>query len=227
MRTPLAGITGAATTLMDDPGVLSDAERSSLLAAIQEEAFRMHRLVTNLLDLTRLESGAVRLNAEWVPAEELLGSAIHHLGRLGEGRQIEVSLEKPGMPLFGDPLLLEQVFINLLENALKFSPTSAPVQVKVVRVPHANMVLVADHGPGIPEGLELKIFEKLYRVPEQVSSNGTGAGLGLAICRGIIQAHEGSIQASNRSGGGAQFQVVIPFEGEPPESVDEEDSIEC
>ena len=227
LRTPLAGITGAATTLVEDPGVLSQPERDALLGAIQEEAFRMHRLVSNLLDLTRLESGAVALHREWLPIEEVIGSALNHLGRPGEGRDIRVALDQPSRLVHGDPLLLEQVLINLVENALKFSPVESPVEVNVFGTATSTMILVRDHGPGIPEGYETRIFDKLFRLPGRTPASGSGAGLGLAICQGIVQAHGGRIQVSNRPEGGAQFQVTLPFQEDPPATLTEEASDEC
>jgi len=222
LRTPLAGITGAATTLIEDPGVLSDQERSALLVEIQDEAFRMHRLVSNLLDLTRLESGAVALHREWLPAEEVVGSALSHLGRPGEGRDIQVSLDRPDILLHGDSILLEQVVINLVENALKFSPVDQPVEVRIFETGQATTIIVSDHGPGIPAGYETRIFDKLFRLPGRSPGSGSGAGLGLAICQGIVQAHGGWIEVSNRPQGGAQFVVFIPFEGEPPANPEED-----
>lgn len=220
LRTPLAGITGSATTLLEDPGVLSETERSGLLLAIQEEAFRMHRLVSNLLDLTRLESGAIALRREWIPVEEVVGSALSHLGRIAEGRDIQVELDRPETLFHGDSVLLEQLVINLVENALKFSQASQSVEIKVYGTGKGTTLIVADEGPGIPEGLEIRIFDKLFRSPSQEGHS--GAGLGLAICQGICRAHGGSIQVSNRPQGGAQFVVSLPYEGERPADLIEE-----
>lgn len=218
LRTPLAGITGSATTLMEDHGVLTEAERAALLGAIQDEAFRMHRLVSNLLDLTRLESGSIPLRREWIPAEEVVGSALSHLGQLGEGRDIQFHIDRPTTLLRGDSVLLEQVLINLVENALKFSPADQPVEIQIHGTGKGVSLLVSDHGPGIPEGLESRIFEKLFRV----HGGGAGAGLGLAICQGIVQAHGGHIQANNRPQGGAQFVVWLPYDADPPSDLVEE-----
>lgn len=222
LRTPLAGITGSATTLLEDPGVLSPAERNALLGAIQDEAFRMHRLVSNLLDLTRLESGAMALRREWVPAEEVVGSALAHLGRSTEGRDIQVRVDRASTMFHGDPILLEQLLINLVENALRFSPMDQPVEVQIYGTGKGATLLVCDQGPGIPEGFEARIFDKLFRLPGRVPNAGSGAGLGLAICQGIAKAHGGAIQAGNRPQGGAQFIVSLPYEGQPPEDPIEE-----
>ncbi|MBP1626337.1 MAG: osmosensitive channel signal transduction histidine kinase [Holophagaceae bacterium] len=220
LRTPLAGITGSATALLEDPGCLSLAERDALLGAIQDEAYRMHRLVTNLLDLTRLESGTLKLNREWLPAEEVVGSALSHLGRPGEGRDVRVEVDRPDTFLQGDGLLLEQLLINLVENALKFSPEDQPVEVRVFGTGKGASLMVSDHGPGIPPGMEERIFEKLFRGADAPS--GRGAGLGLAICRGIAIAHGGQIQVSNRAQGGASFLVSLPYHGEPPRGLSED-----
>ncbi len=222
LRTPLAGITGSATTLMEDPGTLNAAERNALLGSIQEEAFRMHRLISNLLDLTRLESGSIQLRREWLPAEEVVGSALNHLGTLGEGREIQFLSGHPAPLLWGDSVLLEQVLINLVENALKFSPADKPVEIQIHGTDKGVSVLVSDHGPGIPEGLEARIFEKLFRA----HGGGAGAGLGLAICQAIVRAHGGHVQANNRPQGGAQFVAWLPYDGVPPVEPVEE-SREC
>ena len=218
LRTPLAGITGSATTLMEDPGVLTAAERTALLGSIQDEAFRMHRLISNLLDLTRLESGSIQLKREWIPAEEVIGSALNHLGQIGEGREIQFHSDHPATLLRGDSVLLEQLLINLVENALKFSPPDQPVEIQIHGTGKGVSILVSDHGSGIPEGLETRIFEKLFRVHR----GGAGAGLGLAICQGIVRAHDGHIQANNRPQGGAQFVVWLPYDADPPVEPPEE-----
>nr|WP_320133954.1 sensor histidine kinase KdpD [uncultured Holophaga sp.] len=214
LRTPLAGITGSATALLEDHGTLDESDRTSLLTAIQEEAFRMHRLVTNLLELTRLESGTLKPKLEWLPAEEVVGSALTHLGRIAEGRQIHSRIEGRSALIHGDPLLLEQLLINLMENALKFSEEDQPIDIEIIPAPGGTFLQVADRGPGIPEGLESRIFEKLFRGPREGRS--LGAGLGLAICKGIVEAHEGRIQATNRPGGGAVLQAWLPQHGVPP-----------
>lgn len=220
LRTPLAGITGSATTLLEDPGVLSESERAALLGAIQEEAFRMHRLVSNLLDLTRLESGKIELRREWIPAEEVVGSALSHLGNPAEGREIKVHVDRPGILFHGDSILLEQVVTNLVENALKFSPTTKPVEIQVYGTGKGVSLIVSDYGPGIPEGFEARIFDRLFRLPG--GDKRAGAGLGLAICHGIALAHGGRIQVNNRPQGGAQFVVSFPYDGEPPADLPEE-----
>ncbi|HEX7480139.1 MAG TPA: ATP-binding protein, partial [Polyangiales bacterium] len=212
LRTPLAAITGAATTLRDADGVPLE-QRSDLLQTICEEAERLERLLGNLLDMTRVEARALGVKREWVPLEELIGSALTRLeGKLGS-RVVETDLPTD-LPLLGaDPVLLEQVFVNLIENACKYTPPQTPIEVKA-RVANATVTIeIADRGPGIPAGDEERVFDKFYRGPHVGIG---GVGLGLPICRGIVDAHGGSIRAENRVGGGAVFRIDLPLVGEAP-----------
>jgi two-component system sensor histidine kinase KdpD len=213
LRTPLATITGAVTTLRDSAAHFSPAQEDELLSDIQSEAARLERLVSNLLDMTRVESGGLRIQREWVPLEELVGSALTRLDRVLKGRAVEVSIA-PGLPLLSvDPILIEQVLVNLVENATKYTPTDARIDIDG-RVDGDQIVVeVRDRGPGIRPGDEHRVFEKFYRGTEQGVS---GAGLGLAICKGIVDAHGGSINVENRTGGGATFRVTLPVPAEAP-----------
>jgi two-component system sensor histidine kinase KdpD len=214
LRTPLGGITGAASTLLADHGELPASSRKDLLETIHEEGNRLQRLVTNLLDVTRLESGVVDLAKDWVPLEELVGVALERLqGTLGD-RVIKVELPANLPMVQADPVLLGQVLINLLENACKFSPADQPIEIKGWATERAITLSVTDHGQGIPAGEEEHIFEKLVRFPQ--GDTRPGAGLGLAICKGVVQAHGGRIQATNRPSGGAQFLVSLPLGVAPP-----------
>ncbi len=207
LRTPLASITGAATSLRDD-GALSEAVRRELLDAICDEAERLERLVANLLDMTRIDSGAVVLKRDWVPLEEMVGSAFTRLEhRLGQ-RPVTVDLPADLPLLFVDPLLIEQVFVNLIENAAKYTPPGSPIEVCAAVEGEQVRVDVLDRGPGLPSGAEERLFEKFYR-GSHVGVR--GIGLGLAICRWIIQAHGGRIHAEKRAGGGATFRLTIPL----------------
>ncbi|MGA2083505.1 MAG: sensor histidine kinase KdpD [Holophaga sp.] len=214
LRTPLGGITGAASTLLEDDGQLSPEARRDLLETIHQEGNRLQRLVTNLLDVTRLESGVVDLAKEWVPLEEVVGSALDRMASQLGDREIKVQLP-PKLPLVqADPVLLGQVIINLVENADKYSPPGQPVEIKAWATERSITLSVTDHGPGIPEGSEEKIFEKLTRY--QQGDTRPGAGLGLAICKGVVVAHGGKIMAGNRPSGGAQFLVSLPLGPNPP-----------
>jgi two-component system sensor histidine kinase KdpD len=220
LRTPLGGITGAASTLLADRGGLPEAARRDLLETIHEEGDRLQRLVTNLLDVTRLESGVVDLAKDWVPLEEVVGSALDRLVPQLGSRKVKVDLPANLPMVQADPVLLGQVIINLVENACKFSPADQPIEIKGWATERAVTLSVTDHGPGIPEGQEEHIFEKLVRFPQGEAR--PGAGLGLAICKGVVQAHGGRIQATNRPSGGAQFMISLPLGAAPPAPPSEE-----
>jgi two-component system, OmpR family, sensor histidine kinase KdpD len=213
LRTPLGAISGAATALREGTGDLAPSQRAELLDTVCEEAERLERLVRNLLDMTRLESGMLHVKREWVPLEEIVGAAINRLEAQLVGRVVRTELPEE-LPLVSvDPVLVEQVFINLLENARKYTPAGSPIEVAARATEHETIVEIADRGPGLPSGSEARIFEKFFRVK---GSSLPGAGLGLAICRGVINAHGGTIVAENRDGGGALFRIVLPRVGEAP-----------
>jgi two-component system, OmpR family, sensor histidine kinase KdpD len=213
LRTPLAVITGGASTLLEARGSVDDAVRRELLQTICREGQRLDRLIGNLLEMTRLESGAVRVQKEWQPVEEVVGAALHSLeARLGT--QTVVTHLAPDLPLVPlDAILIQQVLINLIENAHKYADGEQPIEIGAT-IHEGELVLdVADRGAGIEPGQEQKVFDKFYRAPR---SAGSGAGLGLAICRGIVIAHGGRISAENRQGGGASFRITLPLGGQPP-----------
>ena len=213
LRTPLATITGAVTTLRDSAAHFSRAQEDELLSDIQAEAARLERLVGNLLDMTRVESGSLRIQREWIPLEELVGSALNRLDRVLKSRPVDVSIEA-GLPLLSvDPILIEQVLVNLIENAAKYTPAGTHVDIDG-RVESDHIVVeVRDRGPGIRPGDESRVFEKFYRGSDQSVS---GAGLGLAICKGMVEAHGGTIAVENRTGGGATFRITLPVPSETP-----------
>jgi two-component system sensor histidine kinase KdpD len=215
LRTPLAGISGAASSLLETGSVLEPAEREELLRTIHEEADRLNRLVGNLLQATRLEAGAVEVRKEWHPLEELVGAALARVERPLAGRPVAVRLP-PDLPLVPlDGALIEQVLVNLLENAIRHASGSSPIEVSAWARADDVTVEVADRGPGLPAGAERQIFERFVRDP---AGRGTGGvGLGLTVCRGIVEAHGGRIWAEARPGGGLLFRFTVPREGKPPE----------
>ncbi|HYO95885.1 MAG TPA: sensor histidine kinase KdpD [Polyangiaceae bacterium] len=216
LRTPLAVITGAASTLVQSP-TLDAAAREDLSKTILEESERLNRLIRNLLDMTRLESGTVKVNKEWLPLEEVVGSALNRLEARLAGRDVSVRLarELPLAPF--DAVLIEQVLINLLENATKYS--AGPLEINATHTREEVIVEVADRGDGIPVGQEARIFEKFERAARERGPS--GVGLGLAICRAIVAAHGGRIWAHNRSAGGASFHFALPIAGKAPSVVTE------
>jgi K+-sensing histidine kinase KdpD len=217
LRTPLAAITGAATTLRDESAAIDSGQQRDLLDTICEEADRLERLVRNLLDMTRLESGALAVTRQWMPLEEIVGSALTRLESQLEGRPVRTDLPAELPLVSADAILLEQVFVNLLENAAKYTPPGSPIEI-VARADvddKAIAIEVCDRGPGISPGDESRLFEKFFR-GRPTEPGATSAGLGLAICRGVISAHGGTIAAANRPGGGAVFRMTLPIVGTPP-----------
>jgi two-component system sensor histidine kinase KdpD len=221
LRTPLGAITGAATTLRDASAELTPGQRGELLDAICEEAQRLERLVGNLLDMTRVEAGALQIKREWVPLEEVVGSALSRVESQLAGRQLTIDLPATLPLVWVDPVLLEQLFVNLLDNGTKYTPAGTPLQISA-RVSHGAVeVDLADRGAGFAGADVDRLFEKFTRgghpgVP--------GAGLGLAICRGIVEAHGGTLTALNRPDGGALFRLRLPLgHGPSPSAAPESD----
>jgi two-component system sensor histidine kinase KdpD len=219
LRTPLSAITGAASTLLQRDVLLDTDSRLDLVTTIQEEAEHLNRIIKNVLDMTRLESGAIQVNKEWQSLEEVVGVVLNRLGDRLEDHPVTVNL--PGnLPLIPfDELLLEQVLVNLFDNAIKYTPAGTPLELSASEAFYTVTVELADRGPGIPSGEEEHIFEKFVR-GRGVSG---GVGLGLAICRTIINAHGGKIWAENREGGGAVFRFTLSSAGLPPPPKKEEE----
>jgi two-component system sensor histidine kinase KdpD len=210
LRTPLGVVTGATSSLLDEHGPRDPGVRRELLQTAHEEALRLNRLVSNLLDMTRLEAGALKVRKEPQPLEEVVGAALGRLEDRLAGREVTTSIphDLPLVPF--DSALIEQVLINLLENATKYSPPKSAIEVAAFADGASVEVAVSDRGPGVGEEDVDRVFEKFYRVR---AGEGGGAGLGLAICRGIVVAHGGRIWVENREGGGASFRFTLPLEG--------------
>jgi two-component system, OmpR family, sensor histidine kinase KdpD len=209
LRTPLVSITGALSALEGDD-TLEASARHSLVETAREEADRLNRLVGNLLDMTRLESGALQVKREPCDVQDLIGAALGQMEDRFSERQIRVDVS-PDIPLVGmDFVLLVQVLINLLDNAIKYSPDNSPLDIHAGLHYGEIQVAVIDRGIGIPPEDLSRVFDKFYRVqrPEQV----TGTGLGLAISKGIIEAHGGRIWAGGREGGGTIITFALPLE---------------
>jgi two-component system sensor histidine kinase KdpD len=208
LRTPLGAIEGAASTLLAVGSSLDEATRRELVETVHEESQSLARRVSNLLDMTRLEAGAVRLRQEWQPFDEVLGTALQQLERTLDGREVVTHLP-PGLPpLRIDTVLVGQVLVNLLENAVKYSPAGSPLEVAARAEGAEVLISVLDQGPGIAHGEERRIFEKFHRAT--LDRGAPGVGLGLAICRAIVRAHGGRIWAENRGEGGAAFRLTLP-----------------
>jgi two-component system sensor histidine kinase KdpD len=214
LKTPLAGVLGAAGTLRDLSSKLSDVQKADLLGTIIDESERLNRFIANLLDMTKLESGAIVPNAALIDPSEIVGSALRRADKILAGHHVELDLGGNLPMLKLDAVLFEQVLFNLLDNAAKYSPAGSKIRVRGWRDRESVSLEIADEGDGIPAGELEHIFDKFYRVQkgDQVRA---GTGLGLAISRGFVEAMDGTIVASNRGDrSGAVFTIRLPIPAE-------------
>jgi len=217
LRTPLTVLVGLAESLSLTKPPLSPAQ-TEIADAIQDEARRMSTMVGNLLDMARIESGDVKLNLQWQPLEEVVGAALDASRAMLQQHNVIVRIPRD-LPLVQfDALLLERVLVNLLENASKYTPAGSTVTVSAEVVADRLDVSVSDTGPGLPKGQEEAVFQKFTRGDRESAT--PGVGLGLAICRAIVEAHQGRIVGVNRPGGGARFTFSLPL-GNPPQATPE------
>lgn len=220
LRTPLTGITGAASLLVEGSDNLAADSRRDLANSILDQSDRLNRLVANLLDLTRIEAGAIQLHRALQPIEEVVEVVLGRMERELREHPVATNLP-PDLPAVAvDGLLIQQVLTNLLDNSVKFSPAGSPIDLTAFVKDQELVVEVADRGPGIPPDAIDRIFEKFYRVNETTAS---GTGIGLAICRSIVEMHGGQISARNREGGGTVIRFTLPL---PPERHDERRHVE-
>ena len=217
-RTPLASITGASSTLKNTKG-LSDAQRAELIDSIQDEAERLSGIVRNVLDMTRFEGDSLRLRREWHSLEELVGSALNRCEALLAKHHLKISLPQDTPLVEIDGVIFEQALINIFENIAKHTPPGTEVEIHASFDSEHVRLAISDNGPGVPEGDEERIFEKLY----QTGSPGRGGfGLGLAICRAVLSAHDGSISASRRIPSGLTFTLELPRNSMSPKVIEQE-----
>jgi two-component system sensor histidine kinase KdpD len=217
LKTPLAAIAGASSTLLEATSLDHQTQRQ-LVETVADEAARLNRLLDNILQMSRLDAGAVKPNAQWHVLEEIVGSALHRTRRELAGRRVEVRLDSD-LPLVSvDGLLVEQVLVNLLDNAARYTPPQAAILVAASLDGEWLRLSVSDNGPGLPPGSEDRVFDKFYRASFSADS-GRGSGLGLAICRAIAQVHGGTITAANRPDGGAEFVLRLPLAKDAPKVV--------
>jgi two-component system sensor histidine kinase KdpD len=215
LRTPLASIVAASSGLLTSRDVLDGDETRILTETVYDEAVRMTKLANKILDMARLEAGAVTLNLGWYPVDEIVASVLTRLnGRLAD-HVIETELPADLALMRVDSVMIEQVLENLVENAVKYSPAGTRITVGAQVTAKTATVWVADNGPGLPAGAEEKVFEKFYRA--RAESAQSGAGLGLTICKAIIEAHRGRMTAQRNHDGGATFTFDIPVKEQPPQ----------
>ncbi len=216
LRTPLASIKASASALLMSDAMWTVDEGREFLEAIDHQADRLNRLVGNLLDLSRIEAGVLRPVLEWYDVEEVFQTILPHLRPLTDRHPFHVDIQ-PGLSSVQiDLLRLEELIINLVDNAVKYTPPNSPIELVVRQEAGCLSIAVVDHGPGVPESQRGRVFETFFQGRQQ-GDRQPGSGLGLAICRGVAQAHGGSISLEETPGGGASFTVRLPLQpiGEP------------
>lgn len=217
LRTPLSSIIGAVTSLLEEGELFDHFSRVELLRTIEEEALRMNRLVGNLFDMARWQKGKVELKKEWCDIVEIIGIALNDIRRSLDNRPVNTDIE-PELPLIQfDMALMEQVLVNLLDNAIKYSPTGSEIVIRVFRQKDELFTAVQDQGEGIPKPELNSIFDQFYRGKTTQTIKGTG--LGLTICKAIIDAHGGRIWAESEAGSGTTIIFTLPISVEIPKGM--------
>jgi two-component system sensor histidine kinase KdpD len=211
LRTPLASITGALSSLDRDAAFLDEPSRHELISTALEQAQRLNRLVGNLLDMTRLEAMMLNMTRVPIDIQELIGVALQEMGTMLERYQVILDIP-PDLPhVMMDIVLMSRVLVNILDNAVKYSAPGTPIEICVRQVEGSIEIRISDRGIGVPpENLE-RIFDKFYRVKRRESIGGTG--LGLSISRGFVDMHHGQIRAENRPAGGISVTISLPLNG--------------
>jgi two-component system sensor histidine kinase KdpD len=215
LRTPLSSIIASAGSLLQQDVQWTEDERRDFARAIEEEGERLNRLVGNLLDLSRIQAGSLVPQRGWYDLSALLDDVLGRLRSVTSRHQVVVSVEEELPPVFLDYILIDEVLANLIENAVKYTPPGSEITVRATREDDDVRVEVADTGLGIPAGALPRLFEPFYRVQRE-GQMARGTGLGLAVAKGLVDAHGGHIWAENREGGGASFVFTLPL-GEPPQ----------
>jgi two-component system sensor histidine kinase KdpD len=213
LRTPLAVIAGASSTLFSKKQSLSESEQAELARSIFEQSRQMSEHVAKVLQMTRLETGAIELQRDWDSLAEIAGTVLRRLADRLATHRIVVDLPDELPLLRVDATLIEQVLVNLLENAVRHTPAGTVVQLRAKLTPGEVVVSVEDFGPGLPESEIERVFAKFHRAPAEGAT--PGMGLGLAICRAIVRLHGGRVWAERVSGGGLAFRFTLPLEPVP------------
>jgi two-component system sensor histidine kinase KdpD len=214
LRTPLASIKASASSLLDQEVRWSDAERDEFLTTINTEVDRLTRLVHNLLDMSRIEAGALDPRLVESSLAEVVGPVVRR-ARAASRQRVDVDVPDELAPVLVDPVRLDQVLTNLLDNARGYAPGS-PVQVVARQDGDQVELRVVDHGPGIPAPERERVFDQFYRL-KGGGKRPEGTGMGLAICRGIVQAHGGGLRVETTPGGGATFVLTLPVSPVSPD----------
>jgi len=211
LRTPLASIKASASSLLQEDVQWNDEERRSFTLAIEREADRLNRLVANLLDMSRIEGGALKPEKEWYPIDELIHDVLGRMQPILLDRMVQTHIPDDLPPVQLDYLEIEQVLTNLIENVVRYTPSDSPIEMSVHIEGDQMVISVADRGPGIPPADLERVFDKFYRVLGRTAERPTGSGLGLAVSKGLVEAHGGRIWTENREGGGTVFRFTLPL----------------
>ena len=210
LRTPLASIRAAAGSLMDPSLVMDDDARRERAASIDREADRLNRLVSNLLDMSRIEAGDLHARLEVFPLEDVVRATVERMAGQLQGRSVSISMPPTLPPVVVDAVFIDQVLTNLLENATRHTPAEAPIRIAGARLPgRAVLLCVDDGGQGVPAAALDRVFEKFYRVPGAPARTGRGSGLGLAVVRGLVEAMGGRVTARAGELGGLAVDVEL------------------
>ena len=209
LRTPLAAIKASATSLLDDSVAWDATARREFLEAIDEETDRLSLMVGNLLDLSRIEGGALRPDREWYDLSELIGDVVRRMASRAGDHPITVAIEADLPLLYIDYVEIAQVLANLCENAIKYTPAGSPIAIEARRLGHEIEITVRDRGPGIPAEAIGRVFEKFYRV--NTRGGVPGSGIGLTISKGLVEAHGGRIWVESTPGEGTVFRFTLPI----------------
>jgi two-component system sensor histidine kinase KdpD len=213
LRTPLAGILGASSAIRENKDTLNEETRENLNADIQEEAQWLIRMVENLLSVTRINDGESKVTKSMEAAEEVVAEAVGRIRKRYPNQKVNVSVPDEMLEIPMDGTLIAQVLINLLENAIKHSPSTAPVEVTLLKTGDSAIFEVIDQGKGIADEDFPYLFSSYVPNGKKSPDSSRGMGIGLSICMTIIKAHNGTMEAGNRKEGGAIFKFSLPLEG--------------
>jgi two-component system sensor histidine kinase KdpD len=226
LRTPLATIRAAAGSLADPEIAWTEADRSRTARQIDLEADRLNRIVSNLLDMSRIEAGALRPEVEVLPLEDVVWAVLSRCGPSLGDRPVRLEMPPDLPPVLADPVMIEEVLVNLVENVGRYTPAHAPVLIAAGREGSRIVLSVEDGGPGLPSEASDKIFDKFYRHPSTRSQSGRGTGLGLAVVQGMVEAMGGQVSASRSELGGLAVRIELPAGSPAPSSMSREDPSE-
>jgi len=224
LRTPLASILASSESLLQDDVVWTDEDRRDFAESIRNEAIRLNRIVGNLLDLSRIGAGSLRPQKGWYDLRALVDDVVGRLRPVTADHPVAVEVPEDLPPVELDYVEIDVVLSNLIENAAKYTPAGAPIEIGARLGGGLVELEVADRGPGVPEAALARIFDPFYRVPTS-GPRPRGTGLGLAVARGLVEAHGGRIRAANRPGGGAAFTFTLPLGAEQPAPSGTEESV--